>query len=77
MSPPYIGLPHTHTPVLASRVAAQDVSGRRDVQVLLNVMEGVLCHIGHTHVGVTSHNASASLELASQNLDERGLACGR
>lgn len=42
--------------------------------MLLNVVEGMLSHIGHSQVGVLPHSALGSLQLSSEQLDHCGLA---
>lgn len=42
--------------------------------MLLDVVEGVLSHIGHSQVGVLPHGALCSLQLPSEQLDHGGLA---
>ena len=42
--------------------------------MLLNVVEGVLSHIGHSQVGVLPHCALWGLQLSSEQLDHGGLA---
>lgn len=39
------------------------------VQVLLQVMEGMLGHISHTQVGVPPYRATGGLVLTSDDLD--------
>ncbi len=41
---------------------------------LLNVVEGVLCHVGDAHVGVAPHGSKVWLQLAGEDLDHGGLA---
>ena len=42
--------------------------------MLLNMVEGVLSHIGHSQVGVLPHSALIGLQLSSEQLDHCGLA---
>ena len=42
--------------------------------MLLDVVEGMLSHIGHSQVGVLPHSALCSLQLSSKQLDHCGLA---
>lgn len=42
--------------------------------MLLDVVECVLSHIGHSQVGVLPHSALSSLQLPSEQLDHGGLA---
>lgn len=42
--------------------------------MLLNVVEGMLSHIGYTQVGVLPHSALCSLQLSGEQLDHGGLA---
>ena len=60
--------------VSAPPLACLDVLGRGQVEVLLDVVEGVLGKVGHTRVGVLPDGAAAWQELAREELDERGLA---
>uniref|UniRef100_A0A1J3GZS4 Uncharacterized protein n=2 Tax=Noccaea caerulescens TaxID=107243 RepID=A0A1J3GZS4_NOCCA len=60
--------------VLAGGVTPLDVLVGGHVQVVLNVVEGVLRHVGHPQVGVLPHQAGLGLQLAGQQLDEGGLA---
>ena len=55
-------LPHPSTPYWA------------DVQTLLQMVEGVLRHVGQPHVGVPVHLALLLLHLGSQDANERRLA---
>jgi hypothetical protein len=50
--------------VLAHAEAAEHVLEGRGVQVLLQVVEGVLRHVGHTQVGVAPGGAAGGLVLA-------------
>lgn len=42
--------------------------------MLLDVVEGVLSHIGHSQVRVLPHGALISLQLTGEQLDHCGLA---
>eukprot|EP00123_Amoebidium_parasiticum_P008551 comp18880_c0_seq1/m.20971 comp18880_c0_seq1/g.20971 ORF comp18880_c0_seq1/g.20971 comp18880_c0_seq1/m.20971 type:complete len:624 (+) comp18880_c0_seq1:668-2539(+) len=62
--------------VLAILVAPQDVLVGRLVEVALNVVEGVLGHVGHTGIGVLPHLTGPCVghQLTGQKLNHGGLA---
>ena len=61
-------------PVLTRGVPPRNVVVGGLVQMLLDVVEGVLSHIGHTKVGVLPYSALSRLQLSSEQLDHGGLA---
>mmetsp|Transcript_9670 Transcript_9670/g.23948 ORF Transcript_9670/g.23948 Transcript_9670/m.23948 type:complete len:871 (-) Transcript_9670:317-2929(-) len=60
--------------VLARAVAPLDVLVGRLIEVLLEVVEGVLGNVGDTHVLVAPHGAGLGLGLAAEHLDDGRLA---
>lgn len=61
-------------PVFTRGISPRNVVVGGLVQVLLDVVEGVLGHIGHSQVGVLPHSALCSLQLPGEQLDHGGLA---
>eukprot|EP00128_Syssomonas_multiformis_P003089 Colp12_sorted_trinity150504_noHs@15450 len=63
-----------HLTILTVGVTPLDVLVGGEVEVLLDVVEGVLGDVGDTEVGVLDHLTSRGLELTSKELNEGGLA---
>ena len=59
-------------PALTDGVAPLDVLVGRLLQMLLQMVEGVLCHVGDTQVGVLPAGALSGLRLTAQHLGRGG-----
>lgn len=57
--------------ILAQAETLEHILEWRGVQVLLQVMEGVLGDVSHAQVGVAPHSAAGGLVLTSDDLDQR------
>mmetsp|Transcript_16107 Transcript_16107/g.28990 ORF Transcript_16107/g.28990 Transcript_16107/m.28990 type:complete len:515 (-) Transcript_16107:1255-2799(-) len=60
--------------VFSGGVALAEVLIRRFIEMVLQVMQGVLTHIGHADVGVLDKTSLVRLHLAGQQLDQSTLA---
>ena len=59
---------HQSLTILTNSITPLDVLVRGLVQVLLNVVEGVLRHVGNAQVGVLPDSALSGLSLTGQHL---------